>query len=523
MPRLRTQFLDDEAALARRCAPRDDALVAEVVAQRDDRQVVLTAAAGPFREYSRTVSWSSVDAGTGAGADSGAAGTATPGKVRVDQEIDYRLAVPYWAPLFDVPVRRALPDGIAPGVRPWWSTPDRLSPAQSTMVAAMATFNLVAGLLYGLLTQVLTFVSADLGDGSAGQQTALLSVVRVGVVITMVAMVLADRRGRRRVAIVSFSAAAVLTVAGAVAPNWWAFGALQFLARNLAIAGLLCVDTISIEELPPGSRAMVTGLGAMAYGLGAGVIVMTLPLADLGPWGWRLTFLVAGVTLPLIWHARRHLPESGRFQRLQRADTAPTESRRINGSRFLLLGAMFFLFNLFLAPASQLQNDYLRTDRGYSGLLIAVLVVVTATPAGLGVLAGGRLADLRGRRAAIVPGLIAFGVFNVAFYSLGGPPMWVASLLGSTLGALAVPAMGVIAPELFPTARRGGARGAITGIAVIGSVCGLLAAGAIVDAQGYSAAFTVLALAPFAAAGLAFAIPETRGRELEDLNPKDPD
>ena len=35
--------------------------------------------------------------------------------------------------------------------------------------------------------------------------------------------------------------------------------------------------------------------------------------------------------------------------------------------------------------------------------------------------------------------------------------------------------------------------------------------------------FTVLALAPFAAAGLAFAIPETRGRELEDLNPTEPD
>ena len=250
---------------------------------------------------------------------------------------------------------------------------------------------------------------------------------------------------------------------------------------------------------------------------------MTLPLADLGPWGWRLTFVVAGVTLPLIWHARRHLPESARFERLHRNDTAPTESRRINGARFLLLGAMFFLFNLFVAPASQLQNDYLRTDRGYSGLLIAVLVVVTATPAGLGVLAGGRLADLRGRRAAIVPGLIAYGVFNVAFFSLGGPPMWVASLLGSVLGALAVPAMGVIAPELFPTARRGGARGAITGIAVVGSVCGLLVAGAIVDARGYSAAFTVLALAPFAAAGLAFAIPETRGRELEDLNPTEPD
>jgi MFS family permease len=502
MPRIHTVIEGDERELARRLEPRDDAIVAEQVADQSEQRVELSADAGPYRSYRRTVSWAPADGG----------------QLRIDQEVEYRLAIPYWSRLYDPLVRRALRNGVPPGTRPWWTTPDRLSPAQATMVAAMAMFNLIAGLLYGLLTQVLTFVSADLGDGSAGQQTALLSVVRIGVVITMAAMFLADRRGRRRIAIVSFAAAAVLTVMGAAAPTWWVFGALQFVARNLAIAGLLCVDTISVEELPPGSRAMATGLGALAYGLGAGVIVMSLPLADLGPWGWRLTFVVAGLTLPLIWSARRHLPESRRFERMV-SDAAPTESRRINGGRFVLLAAMFFLFNMFVAPASQLQNDYLRSVRGYSGLLIAVFVVVTSTPAGLGVLTGGRLADIRGRRAAIVPGLTAFGLFSVVFFSLGGPPMWVASLLASVLGALAIPAMGVIAPELFPTARRGSVRGALTAIAVGGSVCGLLLAGAIVDSRGYSTAFTMLAVAPLAAAALAFAIPETRGKELEDLNP----
>jgi MFS family permease len=79
--------------------------------------------------------------------------------------------------------------------------------------------------------------------------------------------------------------------------------------------------------------------------------------------------------------------------------------------------------------------------------------------------------------------------------------------------------MGVIAPELFPTARRGGVRGMLTAIAVTGSVSGLLLAGTMVDSAGYSTAFTILAVAPLAAAALAFAIPETRGKELEELNP----
>ncbi len=523
MPRVHRHDEGDVEHLERLLSPRDDVLVAERRVDPAVRQdagdadagpgpqgrVEFEWADGPFRRYHRAVSWSPAGA---------------PGRIDIDQEFSYSLAIPYWSRLYEPVVRRALRNGIPAGVRPWWSTPDRLSPQQSTMVAAVTLFNLVAGLLYGLLTQVLTFVAADLGDGSAGQQATMLAVVRVGVVLTVLAMLLADRRGRRRIALWSFVIAAVLTLATAASPTWWLFGALQLVARNLAIAGLLCVDTIAIEELPAGSRAMVSGLGALAYGLGAGFIVVSLPLADLGTWGWRLTFVVAGLTLPMIWHARRYLPESGRFERVaaERRETAavvaPTESRRISGTRFVLVGAMFFLFNVFLAPASQLQNDYLRTERGFSGLTITLFVVLTATPAGLGVLLGGRLADLRGRRAAIVPGLIAYGLFNAVMFSIGGPPMWVASLLGSVVGALSVPAMGVIAPELFPTARRGGVRGMITAIAVTGSVIGLLLAGTMVDAGSYGSAFTVLAVAPLVAAALALAIPETRGRELEDLN-----
>ena len=503
-------------------APRDDALVLEAPAggaadgaadeigdgsagEPASGRADFVCDHGPFSSYRRSVRWTRGD----------------DGAIAVDQQVDYRLAIPYWARLYDPLVRRAVPTGIRRGVRPWWTTPDRLSAGQSTMVASMALFNLVAGLLYGLLTQVLTFIAADLGDGSRSQQTDVLAAVRLGVVVTVAVMLLADRRGRRRIAVWSFAAAAVLTVVTALAPSLWAVAALQLVARNLAIAGLLCVDTIAVEELPPGSRAMVTGLGTLAYGLGAGVIVMTLPLADLGTWGWRLTFVVAGISIPMIWSAARHLPESGRFRRLEaeRTDAAATaESRRIKPARFVLIASIFLLFNVFVAPASQLQNDYLRTERGFSGLMITLFVLVTATPGGLGVLAGGRLADIRGRRAAIVPGLVALGVCNAVFFAVSGAPMWFGSLLGSVLGGLAVPAMGVIAPELFPTARRAGVRGFITAIAVAGSVCGLMIAGPFVDARGYGLTFAVLAVAPLLAAALALAIPETRGRELEEIN-----
>lgn len=521
----------DDAGLARLVSARDDVLVLErTVAAHDagssgpsapddavlpvEGAVELTAEHGPFTDYRRRVTWQRT----------------SPGHHEVTQEVEFHLAIPYWAPLYAPVVRRALRRGVRPGTTPWWSTPDRLSPRQSTVVAAMCLFNLIAGLLYGLLTQVLTFVAADLGDGSRSEQTSLLAVARLGVVVTVVAMVIADRKGRRKVAIWTFASAGVLTVVTALSPTFWTVGVLQMVSRNLAIAGLLCVDTIAVEELPAGSRAMATGLGTLAYGLGAGIVVMTLPLTDLGPWGWRLTFVLAGVALPMIWHARRHLPESGRFERHRaQLDQPPApdvvvESRRIHGGRFVLLAAMFFLLNVFVAPASQLQNDYLRTEHAFSGLLITIFVLATSTPAGLGVLLGGRVADVRGRRAAIVPGLLAIGVFQAIFFAVGGPLMWVTSLLAAVIGSMSVPAMGVIAPELFPTAHRGGVRGALTGIAVVGSVTGLVIAGAVIDAPGggYALAFALLAAAPVVGAGLALAIPETRGRELEELNREAP-
>ena len=216
---VRTVSVVDDELLDAALTPRDDVLVLE--------QPVLTGPAGapsasqpsgraefelghgPFAHYRRSIRWTRTD----------------DGAVELAQEVEYRLAIPYWARLYDPLVRRAVPTGIPRGTRPWWTTPDRLGAGQSTMVASMALFNLVAGLLYGLLTQVLTFIAADLGDGSRSQQTEVLSAVRLGVVVTVVVMLFADRRGRRRIAVWSFAAAAVLTVVTALAPSLWAVAA----------------------------------------------------------------------------------------------------------------------------------------------------------------------------------------------------------------------------------------------------------------------------------------------------------
>lgn len=495
----------DEAALRARLTPRDDALVAESDPELNGSiaegagEARFGCAHGPFSVYERTATWE----------------PAASGRFRYRQQVRFWPAIPVFAPAYHLLMRHSLRSGVPVRRSPVWALPDRLNAHQSRIVTVMCLFHVIGGILFSFLTNVLTFIAADLGHGSAGAQSVVLAVARLGVVLTIVVMATADRVGRRRVAVWSAAVAVALTLAGGLAPNLAVLTVLQTLARNLGIAAMLSADTLSVEELPAGSRAAAQGLGALCYGLGSGIVILALPLADLGPGGWRYVFAVSLVCVPLLVIAAHHLPESHRFMTRDRFGEA---ARRVDPRRFVFVGMLLLLINVFVAPASQLQNDFLRTDQGFAGSRITVFIGVTSIPGLFGILVGGRMADRRGRRMIVVAGFVSIAVFGAAFFASSGAPMWLSAALAAGLGSLWIPAVGVLAPEMFPTARRGTARGALTAVATAGSVLGLLAAGLLVDHVGYGSAFTWLALAPLAAAVLALRVPETSGVELEALN-----
>ena len=155
--------------------------------------------------------------------------------------------------------------------------------------------------------------------------------------------------------------------------------------------------------------------------------------------------------------------------------------------------------------------------------MITLFTVCTGTPAGLAVLAGGHLAEVRGRRLVGAAGLAGGTVMLVAMYLTSGATMWFFSLLGTMLAGLTVPALRVYGPELFPTGLRAGSGGLLAVAGVLGSASGVLAAGLLSDALGgLPRAMTVLAVGPLLVAVLVITrFPETAHRELEDLNPED--
>jgi predicted MFS family arabinose efflux permease len=313
----------------------------------------------------------------------------------------------------------------------------------------------------------------------------------------------------------------VFTVLGAASPALWGVGVTQTVARGMSTALGLLIGVMAAEESPAGSRAYFVSVLAMFAGLGSGMVVWFLPLADVDPAGWRLLYLLAAIGIPVVWLVARRLPESKRFESMVPGGSeapAPATHR----SRLVLLSVTALLFALFAAPASQFLNDFLKEERGFSAPRISLFQITTNTLVGVGVLVGGRLADRRGRRIVGALAVIGGATLVVLRYSLSGWTMWAAGMAGSVMGAATVPALGVYGAEMFGTARRGRSKAKITIVGVIGSAIGLVVVGILADRIGYSTTFALLGLGPLAVAAIVLTrYPETARRELEDINPED--
>ena len=105
---------------------------------------------------------------------------------------------------------------------------------------------------------------------------------------------------------------------------------------------------------------------------------------------------------------------------------------------------------------------------GFSATAISILTFATATPAALGLIIGGRTADVRGRRRLVAVAIPVATSMSVVSFSVAGPPMWVAAFLAGFIGSIAYPALAVYRAELFPTGNRGRAAGLLTASALLG-------------------------------------------------------
>jgi MFS family permease len=495
----------DDEALALALTARDSVALEVEVAPG-----VFEAVDGPFRSYERRVTSERVG-----------------DHHEVTETLEFQLAIPVFGWMFVAPVRHSLRPGQSSTKPPWWSPPDRIDRRAGNVLGLLCALSVVAGYLGILLSQTITFAADEFGSTDS-QQGLALAATRLGVILSMGMIAIADRKGRRSALVVGLQIGCLLMATTALAPNLAAFATSQTLARGFVSAAFVLLGIFAVEEMPAGSRAYAVSVMSMSGALGGGMVLLLLPLADLGPEAWRAIYLMPLVWFVVVRRLGHHLPESQRYERAELTDADDIEShtpeaRSSHRRRLLLLAGSGLLGSLFFAPASQFFNEFLREERSFEAWQITVFQVLTNLPGGIGIVVGGKLADTRGRRLVGSVALVGGVGATVIMYNVTGPSMWVWSIIGALLGAAVIPALSVYGPELFPTNLRGKANSVITLMGVVGSVVGLVVMGVLSDRWGsFGPAVAVLAIGPAILAMLVLLFyPETAHRELEDINPED--
>jgi len=485
------------------------------------------------------------------------------GRYTVRQSVELKLGLPWWSWLLALPLRLSLgrpASGTGAGKQlPWWAPPQRLARRPAVILATLAALVSVQGFLAALLPETLTYAASEMHIGTFGQGAVFAS-VELSALPALLALIVADRRGRRSVVLWATGGAAVLSELGAFAPTVTWLTVTQVGAGALIAAGGIAAIVVAVEEVPAGCRAWAVGVLGMAAGFGGGGPLLLLPLAGTGPGGWRWLYWLSLLTLPVVAVSAQYLPESRRWaetrpdpghmpgrvgvQRAGRghpgaraapggaghwdapvsagaspseasastvpaaAPGAPSTSRlhraRVAlarwdtpGSRLALVCAGAILFAVFAAPASQFQTQFLRQQRHYSAISISVLQQVAGTIGAIGVLVGGRLADTHGRRPIAVICVTGATTTVIWSYLAHGWLMWLAATFGQFFLYATAPVLGVYGAELFGTAARARSAGLVAASAAIGGVSGLLAAGALTAHIGTLApALGVLATGP---------------------------
>lgn len=506
----RREIGPNHAEIASIFAPYADVVV-EVPTENSSESATFAQHNGPFTRYERQVTRRR---------DGGAIEATT-----------WSVDIPWFWWMFTPLISRHFARRTHRDKRPWWAPPQELNEREVLVLALLAAASMASAFINTLFTQTVTYAAEAFDVGEQGQGIAG-AIVRFGIIIAIPLAVLGDRIGRRRIIVALAWVAPLVAALGALAPNFWLLTANQTIARPLGLALDVALLVVAVEEMPKNARAYGLSILALASGLGAGIAVLALPLADAGNDGWRIIYVVSLVWLVVAARLTRRLSETTRFtrhvegsakvSRRKNAQNAGRTAPRTLGVQGVIL-VVAFLGNVFLATASIFQNRYLKDVRGYSAVLVAAFTLVTTIPSALGLVFGGRLADDYGRRL-VAAACIPVGALMIALsFVAEGPLMWLCAVVGGVFAATAYPAMAVYRGELAPTAKRQTSSFLVTVSALLGGSVGLIAGGTLINHHwSYGTVMLMFSSVSVVIAVMVWVFyPETAHRELEELNPQD--
>ncbi|MGY1593053.1 MFS transporter [Geodermatophilus sp. SYSU D00708] len=358
---------------------------------------------------------------------------------------------------------------------------------------------------------------------------------------------LADRIGRRQVFALTLLVFGVATGAAALSWSVAALLVFRFLIGLGLGAELPVASTLVSEYAPARVRGRVVVLleafWAVGWLLAALIGYLVVPRSEAG-WRWALAIGVVPAVYAVV--VRRGLPESVRFLELRgRTDEAEAAVRRFEsaagvapvpsaparpvtppgpgalwargtrgrtaalwtvwfGINFSYYGAFIWLPTLLVASGFSLVRSF-----GFT-----LLITLAQLP---GYAAAAVLIERWGRRPTLVVFLIGSAV-GAGLFALadGETAVLVTGMVLSFFNLGAWGAVYAVTPEVYPTAVRGTGAGAAAGFGRIASIAAPLCVPPLLAAGGNPLVFGTFAACFVLTAAAAWALPERRGRALED-------
>jgi len=303
-----------------------------------------------------------------------------------------------------------------------------------------------------------------------------------------------DRRGRRRMMLLSVGlmtaamlATALLPTRAALGPSGWLLLALRCVMGFSVGGEYTGVVAYLLEGAPQARRGLITSSASAASEVGGlfavGVSALTVSLmstSDLDEWGWRIPFFVGTALAASVWVARSTMQESPEFLRQQEVGSVPDvpfrhalANHRAGIARSFsisALGSITYYVGITYVPAFLTSVGSFGERESLWLSTAAAVAVIAVTPL------VGVLTDRIGRKPVLIGLCIGSAALPVTLFSLMAGGAAAQALTGAVVLALlagAVSAVGAVATaEQFPGEGRisGLALGATMATAIFGGL-----------------------------------------------------
>jgi len=334
--------------------------------------------------------------------------------------------------------------------------------------------------------------------------------------------VIADRLGRTRALIGSILVYSLASGASGFSRSIIELASFRFIL-GLGMGGEWTTGAALVAETWRAEhRGKALGLVQSSWAIGE-ILAVAVTALILPRYGWRAVFF-AGVApgIAVFW-ILRHVPESPLWHRALHTGSGSLrllwrKDIRRNGLIATAMNALtlFGYWGLFTWIPAYLSLPASQGGRGLGETQTAGWLITMSIGRFFGFVLFGFLGDWWGRRKSYI-GFLLMAAFLVPIYGFTKNATWLL-ILGpfvAFFGSGYFSGYAAIASELFPTEIRATAMGISYNVGRVLSALAPFAIGMLAARYGLGPAFLLQSSAFLLAALLAFALPETKGKQLE--------